>query len=313
MRNSPKTLLSRPDWFSGDNNDMRLPLHNNVCIDSSLQQKTQDLLQLFDARELYSYAEQYNIYKIISDYHEVPIKNISIGLGATEIINRLIYLAKDERVVIVSPTFEMVEVYCKMYSVDYINKNYIDFNIFNIDQIPSGCVVYIANPNGNNGHTFNRGEIINLIKKSKQVLLDESYIDYSIKPSFLESIDKYSNLVIINTLSKSLGLAGIRCGYCFSTTETIKLIQNIRMNYVATGMTEYLVKNLIYEIQGTVDRMIDAREYLEQKFDSIPSAGNYCLLRGCQEKFSFCKYKNVGDDIIRVTLADKEIFVNEIS
>lgn len=312
MKDSPNQILSRPDWFSEDNNDKRLPLHNNVCIDSSLQQKTQDLLHLFNARELYSYAKQYNIYRIISDYHEVPIKNISIGLGATEIINRLIYLSRKEKIVIVSPTFEMVEVYCKIYNVDYINKNYTDFNVFNIDQIPSGCVVYVANPNGNNGHTFNRSEIINLIKKSKQVLLDESYIDYSTKPSFLDSIGRYSNLVIINTLSKSLGLAGIRCGYCFGATETIKAIQNIRMNYVATGMTEYLVKNLIYEIQGTVNRMIDTRVYLEQKFDSIPSAGNYCLLRGCQEKFSFCRYKTVGDDIIRVTLADKEIFVNEI-
>ena len=65
MKDSPNQILSRPDWFSEDSNDKRLPLHNNVCIDSSLQQKTQDLLHLFNARELYSYAKQYNIYRII--------------------------------------------------------------------------------------------------------------------------------------------------------------------------------------------------------------------------------------------------------
>ena len=300
--------LKRPEWDVVSNLTDKLPLHDNVCRDTMLLRKTQDIIQDYDASEMYSYPSQYDLYKTVSDFHGVPIKNIAIGLGATEVINRLIFLLRNEKVVIVSPTFEMVKVYCEIYNTDFVESCYTDFNNFNVDTIKPDCIVYVASPNGNNGHSFNKDEIKHILKISKLVLLDESYIDYSSRASMLPVINDYDNLVIINTFSKSLGLAGIRCGYCFSNSEIIQQIQDIRMNHISTGLTNYLIQNLIHQIPETVKRMLEARNYLQDQFDSISSDGNYCILKDCEKMFDFCHYKSLGDNLIRVTLTNKDVF-----
>lgn len=303
-------FLNRPDWRMDTVSDSKLPLHNNVCFDTELHKKIKLLLADMDPKDVCHYTNEYNIYRLISEYYNMPIDNISIGLGSTELLNRIFFLFKKYNVTIISPTFEMVEVYCKLYSIKYNILSYVDFNKFNIDNIAHNTVVYVANPNGNNGHVFTVDEIKYIVNISKHVIIDEAYIDYSSTDTLLSLIE-LNNVTIVRTFSKSLGLAGIRCGFCFSNKKFIKSIQNIRLNCVSTGITSYLLESLIETLPDTITRMKDTRMYLESKYQAVESNGNYCLLVNCSDQFNFCKFKNVGDNIIRVTLADKQFFINE--
>ena len=303
--------LNRPDWMHPSNSHNKLPLHNNVCVDSVLIEKIQNVIESVDANALCAYPDQYDLYKTLSTHYNIPIKNIAIGLGSTELINRLIFLFKTEKIQIISPTFEMVRVYCDIYNVNFIEKYYTNFNQFDINCIDSNCVVYVASPNGNNGHSFNTEEIRYIISKSKIVILDEAYIDFSPNNSMLQDIYRYDNLIVVNTFSKSLGLAGIRCGYCFGNDNIIYNIQNIRMNYVSTGITNHIIKSLIDDIPASVERMLESRSYIQKKFPTINSTGNYCIMKKCEDLLSFCTYKEIGHGLSRVTLTNKNIFVNE--
>lgn len=302
-----KPIASRPSWFQPEPQH-KLPLHNNVCYDTITHRRVGELLSNFDPVKLGLYTNGYDLYNILSNYYQVNIKNIAIGIGATDIINRLIYLNRNETLILLTPTFEMVKVYCDIYNVRYIEYVYSNFDEFDISNLPEGSVVYIANPNGVNGHVFNQDEIKYILNKSKLLILDEAYIDYTTQPSLLEYESNYDNVVIIRTFSKSINIPGARCGFCISNTDLISRIQQIRLNSITNELTTHLISNLINDLNSIIDRMNTAKTYLECKYNLKHSNGNYCLFKNMSDKLDFCHYKSINDTYDRVALADLNIF-----
>ena len=78
-------ITSRPNWFTPGLKH-KLPLHNNVCYDTLTHKKVSELLSNFDPARLGVYTNGYDLYSILSNYYQVNIKNMAIGIGATDII-----------------------------------------------------------------------------------------------------------------------------------------------------------------------------------------------------------------------------------
>lgn len=304
-------LTSRPNWFTPDLKH-KLPLHNNVCYDTLTHKKVSELLSNFDPVRLGVYTNGYDLYNILSNYYQVNIKNMAIGIGATDIINRIIYLNRNETIILLTPTFEMVKVYCDMYHVHHVEYMYYNFDEFDIGNLPADSVVYIANPNGINGHVFDQDEVKYILKKSKLLILDEAYIDYASQPSLIEYESDYDNAVVIRTFSKSLNIPGARCGFCIGSENLISSIQSIRLNSITNELTTYLISNLISDLNSIVDRMNVTKTYLEQKYNLKHSNGNYCLFKEMSDKLEFCLYKSINDTYDRVALADLDIFKDNL-
>ena len=214
--------------------------------------------------------------------------------------------------ILLTPTFEMVKVYCDMYHARHVEYMYYNFDEFDIGNLPENSVVYIANPNGINGHVFDQDEVKYILNKSKLLILDEAYIDYTSQPSLIEYESKYENVVVIRTFSKSLNIPGARCGFCIGSENLISNIQSIRLNSITNELTTHLISNLISDLDNIVDRMNITKMYLEQKYDLKRSNGNYCLFKGMSDKLGFCLYKSINDTYDRVALADLEIFKNNL-
>ena len=284
--------IVRPDWKKIIQ-DKKIDLTKNVHHDKILNDKIKDIIQ--NSNFLLNYANYSKVYNSISQYYKVPIENISIGFGATDLIQRVINSIKINKIYIVNPSFMMVDVYCKMIGLDY---EFINFD--QIDRIKNkdSSGIYIVNPNGVNGEAI---DIKNYLKNFKWAILDEVYSDFFNKFSLLGIPS--GNTIIIKSLSKSLGIAGLRVGFCYGSIDLINEVQKLRMSQVTTSIAALVIPEIINMTPEVVARMEESKIFLEKKFNCKKSYANYVLFKEKNtytEKFGA---KNV-DGFFRMALAD---------
>ncbi len=259
--------MMRKDWTKSINRKL-IDLSSNVHFDSVLNEQVKSLLPTLGY--VNNYPDEHLLYESISDYYQVPISNLAIGFGATDLIERSIRSLEYNKIYIVDPAFEMVEVYCELNQKDYVK-----INIDELDSIKDlNGLLYIANPNGNNGKAINVSKYVN---NFKYMLLDEVYADFSKEYSLLNKIP--NNALVVKSISKSLGLAGFRIGFIAGNRELIGKIQHIRMNYITTSVTSKLVSELIKFTPDVVERMNETKRVLEAEFNLEHSHGNYVLFK----------------------------------
>ena len=266
--------------------------------------------------ELYQYKTSINneypndkkIYEVVSSYYKVEEKNIAIGLGSGEVLSRIISNMGIDTLHVIEPTFHGAERFCNNSNVKYIPIYYKDFNKINLEDLPTLGCVYVANPNGNNGHSFTREEIQYLLDNNDLVILDEAYIDYG-SDSFINNIQ--NNLIVLRTFSKSLGLPGIRCGFCVSTVSNIKKIRSTELPYCSTYSSGLILEKYIDKIPSIVKRMKEGKEFIQALYSHLPSDGCYVLLdKEHEEIFKNKILYSYRGDYIRIALTNKRIFEN---
>jgi histidinol-phosphate aminotransferase len=89
-------------------------------------------------------------------------------------------------------------------------------------------IIFLCSPNNPSGNILSRSKIIDVVSNfDGLVVVDEAYIDFSDEPSFINELNNYQNLVILQTFSKAWGLAGLRLGMCFASEDIIKTLNKI--------------------------------------------------------------------------------------
>ena len=89
------------------------------------------------------------------------------------------------------------------------------------------------------------------------VVVDEAYVDFSDKGSAVSLVNKYPNIVVLQTLSKAFGLAGIRCGFAIGSPDVIQLMNNVKAPYNVNSLTSEVAINALKSID-TLDKNISA-------------------------------------------------------
>lgn len=284
-------IVDRPNW-NNDKPTVPLDLSKNVHYDDDLNTECHILLYSID--NINSYPNEFVLYKSISNYYHIPIDNLAIGFGATDIIERTIKSLDYNRLVIVSPTFEMVEVYCQLNAKEYIK--------INNDQIEAYAnqndALYIANPNGLTGDAI---DIKHITSKFKYVIADEVYADFYNEYSLLN--DCIDNVIVIKSLSKSLGLAGFRVGFSVASEELTKIIQMYRMNYVSNSISCFVIPYVIGMTKEVIARMNVTKNHLESTFKCKKSVANFVLFESPNKYTKKFGYKLVNG-LYRMALTD---------
>lgn len=289
-----KMNIERPDWRVDDTSNFGVDLSMGVHYDRMLHNNIQDIL-IENRFDLGRYQRAYTTYKALSKHYNISMDNMSIGTGATEVIERIFKSIKFDHLYIVEPSFEMVEVYCKIY-----NKSYTLITYDDIDSL-SGEAIYIANPNGNNGTSHN---IQSIFDKFDLCIVDEAYADFYPTNSVLHDIP--DNCIVVKTLSKSLGLAGYRIGFAVANDEYTNQLQQTRSNFVVSSLVANVIPLVIGKTTDVIARMHETQKYLESKYDVIPSHGNYVLFKE-RNKYTYkfnCKKLKSG--YYRMSLTDTE-------
>jgi len=152
-------------------------------------------------------------------------------------------------------------------------------------------ILFLCSPNNPTGNSFSETIIRELLLKFKGlVVLDEAYIEFSAKESWLKNLDKYPNLVIIQTLSKAYGLAGIRLGACYASREIIAVLNTIKPPYNVNELTQQrAIKRLqqMEVVKNEVAQLVSERKRLHQELECCvryiekvyPSDGNFLLIK----------------------------------
>jgi len=156
---------------------------------------------------------------MISKFIKIPSSMIGVGNGSDQILDLILsnFASKDTPVLTSNPTFGFFEERCKLYSIPmtaipFSNNMELDIKDF-IKQSKDADILYLDSPNNPTGFQFPKTDLQKLIKSFEGlVIIDEAYGEFS-DYSLTNMVKTHENLIVVQTLSKSFGLAGLRLGY----------------------------------------------------------------------------------------------------
>ena len=218
-----------------------LSLDKNERIEKFEKNFIKKIFSKINPKKFNSYPEVFSLYKGLSKLHKLNYNQFVITAGADGAIKNCfeLFVSKGDKVIVLNPTFAMVDIYCKIANAKKVSINYdkklnlnINHILQNIDK--SISLIVIANPNSPTGTLISIKDIEKIIKKARifnlPVLIDEAYYGFCNK-TVLPLIKKYKNLIISRTFSKAYGLAGLRVGYLIADSKVAKLLFNLKPMY----------------------------------------------------------------------------------
>lgn len=240
----------------------------------------------------------------LSDYLKIHPDCINIGNGATELIHTFARIFAANRVVVPSPTFCEYELACRRVGAKIVAVPLKKMRL-DPDQLiekAKGCdALFLCNPNNPTGLLYRTSlkKIINHLDSSTKILVDESFIEFvneSDRHTMIKYINEFDNLVILRSLTKSFGLAGLRLGYSVSCLKLAKKLSKYRISWNVNGIAQRAGITALENPQHlTSARAIieKEREFLHigikkrtQNFSPLKSDANYFLIRLSKNKSS---------------------------
>ena len=246
----------------------------------------------------YPDPQQKTVKSALAELKKVNQNQILLGNGSDEVLDLLFRAFCEpnrENVITLPPTYGMYGVLANLNAIE--NREVVlneDFqpNIASIlDAVDENSkMIFLCSPNNPTGNTFAEETISNLLEKFKGlVVLDEAYIDFSDKESWLQKIDKYPNLVITQTLSKAYGMAGIRLGILYASAPIIAVLNKIKPPYNVNELTQQKALTRILDtisIQYEIHCIKEERDKLLQQLQHIqyvekiyPTEANFVLIK----------------------------------
>ncbi|KQS28166.1 histidinol-phosphate transaminase [Dyadobacter sp. Leaf189] len=183
---------------------------------------------------------QSEIKKLISKIKHVEPNRIFLGNGSDEPIDLLTRAActpGQDHVIIMPPTYGMYEVSASIHDVRIDKASLTSDYHIDVEAVLNAVgehtkIIWICSPNNPTGNNMQDEAIETILKNfNGLVVVDEAYIDFTDKPSWVQRLDEYPNLVVLQTFSKAWGLAGLRIGMCFASAELIRILNKIKPPY----------------------------------------------------------------------------------
>lgn len=237
------------------------------------------------------------------------------GVGSDDVLSMcfLAFFAGKKPVLFPDITYSFYDVWCEVYRIPYETIALDDeFKIHKGDYIgrENGGIV-IANPNAPTGLEANLSDIEEIIAANPQsvVIVDEAYVDFG-GVSARSLIDKYDNLVVVQTFSKSRAMAGLRVGFAMGNAELIKFLNDVKysvnsytMNYPSIAVGKAVIEDQAYfeEITG---KIIATRERSKARLKGL----GFEFPDSCTN-FVFAKHKSVSGQTIFDELKKRSIYV----
>ena len=202
---------------------------------------------------------QWQIKSQIAKIKNCSTDEIFLGNGSDEAIDLLIRMTctpDASSIIVCPPTYGMYEVSASINNVPLIKVNLTSEYQLNIDSIlktidSTTRLLFICSPNNPTGNLMKREYIYKILDSFQTgfVVIDEAYIDFSNEPSFIQELDKFPQLIVLQTLSKAYGLASLRLGMAFANPTIINLFNKIKPPYNIGGATQRLVQKALVNSQ----------------------------------------------------------------
>jgi histidinol-phosphate aminotransferase len=246
----------------------------------------------------YPDPQQASVKSILAKQKKVNPNQMLLGNGSDEVLD-LIFRAfcepKVDNVITLPPTYGMYGVLANINAVE--NREVLLSTDFQpqIDKIFGAIddntkMIFLCSPNNPTGNSFSEESVTTLLEHfNGLIVIDEAYIDFSEKDSWLQKLEQYPNLIITQTLSKAYGLAGIRLGICYASAEIIAVLNKIKPPYNVNELTQKRALERLDDtnkIKAEISSIIMQREELLKVLLGVkyvekiyPTEANFILIK----------------------------------
>lgn len=252
----------------------------------------------FGTLNRYPDSYQKKLKEKLSVYKNIPVKNIFIGNGSDEIMDLIIRVFCNpgiDKALTFTPTFGMYQVVADINNIELIKLTLNENFQINTDNLKAYLnddnlkVVFICSPNNPTGNCFNEKEVEFILKNFRGItVIDEAYIDFSNKASWLKTLESHPNLIVTQTFSKAWALASARVGIAYASDEIVQLLNKVKMPYNISKLNQQAAIDALdneSEFEKNIEIILKEKELLIQKLnllDSVkkiyPSDANFLLV-----------------------------------
>lgn len=249
---------------------------------------------------------QWQVKEKLAALKKVEPKNIFLGNGSDEAIDLLIRAfcepGKDS-IMIMEPTYGMYSVCAEVNAVNVqqllLTPDFdLDLEAFPNTFDATTKILFLCSPNNPTGNLLSRDKIHEVLKRFYGlVVIDEAYIDFAGSKSFVEELEKFPHLVVLQTFSKAWGLAGLRLGICFASETIINILNKIKYPYNVNIRTQDLALDALdnnYRKDIWVDEILSQRDKLVKSLKALKvvdkvfaTDSNFILVRVKDAPFTY--------------------------
>lgn len=256
---------------------------------------------------------QWKLKEKVSMIKNVSVDKIFFGNGSDEpidIVIRVFCEPSVDNIVAVDPTYGMYKVCADINNIEYRSVLLNDDYSLNAEKLLAATdkntkLIFLCSPNNPTGNLLNKKEVLKVINSfAGIVIVDEAYIDFSPENTWLNDLNKYPNLVVLQTFSKAWGLAAVRLGMAFACPEIISYFNKVKYPYNINVLTQ----NFAYEELDKVELknewvgILNAqRNILCEKMNDLsfvqqvyPSDANFILVKVADANLIYTKLVEQG-------------------
>lgn len=298
---------------------LRLDLNENP---GGLPQKfIEEVLSEITTEFVSQYPETLEFTEMLAQFIGTDIEHICLVNGSSEGIRYIIeaFSSPKGKIVGVTPTYAMFEVYSKMYDRNFIPVPYtenLEMPVSNIIEKlnPEIELLILLNPNNPMGNAYTEEEMKRLICKAKEneitVVIDEAYL-YFYPKTFVEYALKEEHIFVTRTFSKLFSLAGCRLGYVVGWPEGIKMVQKLCTPHNVNAFAMKFAKAII-EKDGMLDDLIKLQKEGKAYLISSLQKHNY-EFNAKEGNFIFIKPKTDAENLVKRMKLEKRILIKAYS
>jgi histidinol-phosphate aminotransferase len=263
---------------------------------------------------LYPDPECETLRKVIAEYYDLSAEEVFVGNGSDEVLAFAFQAFFDPGRTILFPdiTYSFYPVYCDLYNINYETVALDDgFNVPAQQFLRENGGVVISNPKAPTAKYMPLSEIRSIVEYNQKsvVIIDEAYIDFG-GDSAVSLIKDYKNLLVIQTVSKSRCLAGLRVGWALGSKELIEGLDRVKNSFNSYTLDRLALAGAVeafgdreYFTQ-TTQKIIETREWISSELKSI----GFSVLES-KANFIFISHPGVKADVIFGRLREKGILV----
>ncbi len=251
---------------------------------------------------------------VLADYYGVGRDQVFVGVGSDDVLSVafLTFFNSDKPILFPDITYSFYPVWADVYRIPYevqpLDEN---FEIVAADYYKENGGIVIANPNAPTGCAVGLDFIEDLLKHNLDVIVivDEAYVDFGAE-SAIKLVDKYDNLLVVQTFSKSRSMAGMRIGYAIGQPELIKYMNDVKysinsytMNMPSLSMGVAAVEDDAY-FKTCTEKIIKTREFTKEQLTRLGF-----VFPDSKTNFIFAKHPNYCAKTLFEALKEVKIYV----
>lgn len=250
----------------------------------------------------------------LAEYYELDKNQVFAGVGSDDVlaVAFMTFFNSNKPILFPDITYSFYDVWANLFHIPFerpkLDEN---FRIIKEDYYKENGGIVIANPNAPTSICENTDFIADILKHNQDVIVivDEAYIDFGGK-SAIELIQKYENLLVVQTFSKSRSMAGIRIGYAMGNEKLIKAMNDVKYSYNSYTMNQTslalgveALKDEVY-FRETVNKIVQTREWTKKELKKLDFS-----FPDSKANFLFVTHKSIPAEDIFAALRKEKIFV----